>query len=219
MEEAERGWFSTFQADRLCAGSFSTAPADCGNLATHYLTTEQAVTLCTFAQSNAPINCASEANRLPLSSTQILTLCNQAQNNGPADCAFSARQLNIFSGDQIVTLCFGSVDMTPAACASMVFTSTRSSPTALTSCRAIQPQNPIGLPIGPGPLPFPNPLPNPIPGGGGGTGTFTSCVLTTGVGSYQGIGFTEGQATAAARDQCLQVESVVACNGGHTTCH
>src|SRR5256885_248472 len=70
-----------------------------------------------------------------------------------------------------------------------------------------------GIPFDPSPLPLPGPGPGPIPGGGG-TGQFTSCVLKTGAGSYQGIGFTEGQATAAARDQCLQVESVLACDAG-----
>ena len=48
---------------------------------------------------------------------------------------------------------------------------------------------------------------------------FTSCVLTTAVGAYQGLGFTQGQAQASARDQCLQVESVLACDAGRSTCH
>jgi hypothetical protein len=240
VEEADdHGPFSIFQAQRLCAGSFTTAPAFCGKLAAKYLTTEQAVSLCMYATSDAPVQCASAGDHLPLNSTQILYLCNQAQNVAPADCAFSALEMNIFTGDQVALLCFGSVDSTPVACASSTFLSTRSAAATLTACRAIQPQQP-GLgglppfgpfpggpfpggplpPLGPGgPLPpLPNPGPNPLPGGGG-TGMFTSCLLTTAVGSYQGIGFTQGQATAAARDQCLQVESVLSCDAGRATCH
>src|SRR5277367_4332277 len=62
IEEADdHGSFTIFQAQRLCAGSLSTAPADCGNFAARYMPTEQAVSLCTYAQSDAPVQCASAA--------------------------------------------------------------------------------------------------------------------------------------------------------------
>src|SRR5262249_23090869 len=144
-----------------------------------------------------------------LSSTQVMYVCNQAQSNAPAECAMAALRMNIFSGDQAAQLCFNAVDISPVYCAYTEFNRTHSTYTTVQNCRAFQPVSPPGngTPFDPGPGPLPGP--GPIPGGGG-TGQFTSCVLKTAAGSYQGIGFTEGQATAAARDQCLQVESVLA---------
>jgi hypothetical protein len=220
-EEAERGDFSYFQAQRICAGAQTTAPAICGNLATRYFTTEQSVFLCTYAQSNAPVNCALDAERGALNPTQVMYVCNQAQSNAPADCALAAMRMRIFTSDQAAQLCFNAVDLSPVYCASTEYNRTRSSYTTVNNCRAYQPVSPpggTGTPFNPGPLPLPGPGPGPIPGGGG-TGQFTSCTLKTAAGSYQGIGFTEGQATAAARDQCLQVESVLACDAGHASCH
>src|SRR4051812_27488851 len=73
VEEAdEHGDFNVFQAQRLCAGAQSTSPALCGNLATHYFTTEQAVYLCVYAQSNSPVQCALSAERSPLTVNQIM---------------------------------------------------------------------------------------------------------------------------------------------------
>lgn len=238
QEADEHGPFSIFQAQRLCAGTMTVVPALCGKLAARYLTTEQAVSLCTFATSTAPVQCASAGQNLPLLPNQLFYLCNQAQNTGPASCAAMAYELRIFTGDQIALLCFGSVDATPAACASGTYLRTRSVTSAFANCQAVQPSNLPGIgggipgfpPFNPGPLPplgpglppiAPGPLPSaqpsPIPGGGG-TGMFVTCRLQTALGNYQGIGFTQGQATAAARDQCLQVESVLACDAGHTAC-
>lgn len=215
VEQAERGDFNYFQAQRLCAGAQSTSPAVCGNLATRYFTTEQSVYLCAYAQSNNPLLCALTAQRSTLNSNQVMYVCNQAQSTAPADCAISALRMRIFTTDQAAQLCFSAVDQSPVYCASTEYNRTRSSYTTVNNCRAYQPVSPPGG----GGSPFdPIPFPGPGGGGGGGTGQFTSCVLKTSAGSYQGIGFTEGQATAAARDQCLQVESVLACDAGHATC-
>jgi hypothetical protein len=241
----EHGPFSIFQAQRLCQGSMTLAPADCGILAAKYLNTEQAISLCTYATSNEPVACAAAAKNLTMMPNQIFYLCNQAQNVAPADCAYSALQMNVFSGDEIALLCFGSVDMTSSACASNSYYTNHSPILAVQQCRAIQPQTQPGFgglpPVNPAPLPLPfptgpfgpgpvgpgpvvpgNPQPNPSPLPplpGGGTGMFTSCILTTAVGSYQGLGFTAAQAQASAQDQCLQVESVLACNAGRSSCH
>jgi hypothetical protein len=214
VEQAnDHGDFSIFQAQRLCAGAQTTAPADCGNLATRYFLTEQAVYLCTYAQSVTPVQCALAAERSGLTTHQIMYACSQAQNTAPADCVIAAKRMGaFFTGDQMAQLCFQAVDLTPVFCAQTELLRTHSTYTAVATCRAFQPVTPPGNPFDPNPLPFPG------PGGGGGPGMFTSCTLTTAASSYTGIGFTEGQATAAARDQCLQVESVLKCDAGHATC-
>ena len=66
-----------------------------------------------------------------------------------------------------------------------------------------QPQLPV-YPQPPQPYP---PAPNQV-----------SCSVTTRSGQYWGNGFDSGQATAAARDACLAVESSFACNAGSIVC-
>ena len=52
-------------------------------------------------------------------------------------------------------------------------------------------------------------------GGGGG---YSDCTVTTAGGQYEGTGQDQGQATAAARDQCLQSETSFSCNQGSVVC-
>jgi hypothetical protein len=52
---------------------------------------------------------------------------------------------------------------------------------------------------------------------GGNTGYF-DCTVTTPNGQYDGQGYDQGQATAAARDQCLQSETSFSCNAGSVVC-
>ncbi|HUP57995.1 MAG TPA: hypothetical protein VM598_11125 [Bdellovibrionota bacterium] len=213
----EHGPFTYFQAQRLCAGSTSFAPAQCGIAAYPMFPTEHVVRLCNLAPSTAPVLCAVQANRGIFNSIQIATLCNQAQVSAPAECALAGASYRVWTTHQLIELCYGAVDLYPIQCAVSEYNRTRQIRSAVDTCRAIP------APVS-DPLPFPGPGPGPGPGpirpdpGGGGTGMFTTCVMATGTGSYQGIGFTEGQATAAARDQCLQVESVLACNAGRVTC-
>src|SRR5579885_1846421 len=53
---------------------------------------------------------------------------------------------------------------------------------------------------------------------GGGGGGYISCTVTTQSGQYAGSGADQGQATAAARDQCLQSETSFSCNAGSVVC-
>lgn len=217
FEEAdEYGDFNTFQAQRLCYGAMSTAPALCGRRATRYFTTEESVGLCIYAQSEMPVFCALAAGRTALNRGQTIRVCNQAQNLAPAQCASAALQMRIFSNDQAVELCFGAVDLTPIYCSQYYYAQTHSVQSTLTSCRAYQPSPVPGTGGGTPFTPVPNPLP-PIPGGGGG-GTFLTCHLKTSVkpDGYAGIGLTSAQAKAAARDLCLQVESILACDAGRS---
>jgi hypothetical protein len=53
---------------------------------------------------------------------------------------------------------------------------------------------------------------------GGGGGGYFDCTVTTQGGQYEGTGYNQGQATAAARDQCLQSETSFSCNAGSVVC-
>jgi hypothetical protein len=59
-----------------------------------------------------------------------------------------------------------------------------------------------------------NPIYNPPPPSG-----MTTCILTTQMGQYSGSGYSQGQASAAAHDQCLRVETSFSCNAGSLVCH
>lgn len=59
--------------------------------------------------------------------------------------------------------------------------------------------------------PHPHP-PQPAPGE-------VTCTLTAGGRQFIGRGYDDGQATAAARDQCLRVETAPLCNTGSVVCH
>jgi hypothetical protein len=74
---------------------------------------------------------------------------------------------------------------------------------------------------GPGPRPGPYPGPGPFPGPGPGPGPRPSsytCTVTTQRTSYAGVGSSEGQATASARDACLRSETSFVCNSGSVVC-
>lgn len=45
-----------------------------------------------------------------------------------------------------------------------------------------------------------------------------SCTVTTARGTYTGDGYSQGDATADARNQCLRYESSYSCNSGSVTC-
>jgi hypothetical protein len=53
---------------------------------------------------------------------------------------------------------------------------------------------------------------------GGGNSGYADCTVTTSNGQYEGTGLDQGQATAAARDQCLQSETSFSCNAGSVVC-
>jgi hypothetical protein len=55
-------------------------------------------------------------------------------------------------------------------------------------------------------------------GGGGGGGYYSCSVTTSDGGQYQGSGSDQGQATAAARDECLKSETSYSCNAGSVVC-
>jgi hypothetical protein len=70
---------------------------------------------------------------------------------------------------------------------------------------------------GPGPRPGPGPFPGPGPGPFPRPSEFT-CSVTTQRTTYSGVGGSEGQATAAARDACLRSETSFVCNSGSVVC-
>ncbi|MGZ3725039.1 MAG: hypothetical protein ACXWQQ_04535 [Pseudobdellovibrio sp.] len=103
--KAYAGPFSKDQAQQLCAGARSTAPADCAIKAyAGPFSQAQAVTLCIHAQTTGPADCAAKAYAGPFSQDESVTLCSDNGTVANADCAAKA-YAGPYSKDEAIKMC------------------------------------------------------------------------------------------------------------------
>ncbi len=103
--KAYSGPFSREEAQQLCAGARSIAPADCGIKAySGPFSRTEAVTLCTRARTIGPADCAIKAYSGPFSREEAVTLCQGNGSIANADCAIKA-YAGPYSREEAVRMC------------------------------------------------------------------------------------------------------------------
>ena len=105
--KAYSGPFSRDEAQRICEGSRTVAPADCAIKAyAGPFSKEEAIQLCTHARSNGPIDCAAKAYAGPFSKEESLNLCAGNTSVANADCAIKA-YAGPYSKEEAIRMCKG----------------------------------------------------------------------------------------------------------------
>ena len=103
--KAYSGPFSRDEAQELCSGARSIAPADCGIKAySGPFSRVEAVQLCKRARTIGPADCAVKAYSGPFSRVEAVELCSGNGSVANADCAIKA-YAGPYSREEAVRMC------------------------------------------------------------------------------------------------------------------
>jgi hypothetical protein len=104
-DKAYSGPFSRDEAQRLCEGSHTDAPADCGIRAYNGpFSKDESIQLCIRARSTGPADCAIKAYGGPFSKDESLQLCSLNGSTANADCAIKA-YAGPYSKEEAIRMC------------------------------------------------------------------------------------------------------------------
>ena len=114
VDLAFRGPFSRDEAQRICRGSRSEAPAQCALQAFQGpFTREEAISLCAGAYTIGPVECALTAFRGPFSRDESLQLCSHPSSSlATAQCALDAFR-GPYSREEAISLCRSQKALSP----------------------------------------------------------------------------------------------------------
>ncbi|MEK6706487.1 MAG: hypothetical protein AABZ06_11945 [Bdellovibrionota bacterium] len=105
VEKAYAGPFSRDEAQSLCSGAFSVAPAECALSAySGIFSRSESITLCTHAVSVGPADCAKLAYSGPFSRDEALRLCARDGTTANAQCAIRA-YAGPYSREEAISIC------------------------------------------------------------------------------------------------------------------
>lgn len=93
VSKAYQGPFSRQEADQLCQGARSDAPARCGiKVYAGPFSKTEALSICSGARTEGPGDCALTLYAGPFSKAETLGFCTNQTTKGHADCAIKAYQ-------------------------------------------------------------------------------------------------------------------------------
>ena len=106
VDLAYRGPFSRDEAQRLCQGARSEAPAQCALQAYQGpFSRDEAINLCSGAYTTGPSECALTAYRAPFSRDESIQLCGHpAASLATANCALDAYR-GPYSKEEAINIC------------------------------------------------------------------------------------------------------------------